>query len=139
MAAVFFSVGIGQAQEWVDLMQNPNSNFYQIQQSFNQYWADRDITEKGKGYKQFKRPRRGAAAVQGRAVQPGAEVPRRGAGAGLDCQRAAPHAQGRGGAGAGAVLGELRCADPARARRGPARLPRPCARGGAGPAGGVTP
>lgn len=55
MAAVLFSVGIGHAQEWVDLLQNPNSNFYQIQQSFNQYWTGKDITEKGKGYKQFKR------------------------------------------------------------------------------------
>lgn len=43
------------AQEWAQLKQDPNANFYQIQASFNQYWQDKDITEKGKGYKAFKR------------------------------------------------------------------------------------
>lgn len=44
-----------EAQSWSTMMQDPNGNFYQIQQKFNQYWEGRDITEKGKGYKQFKR------------------------------------------------------------------------------------
>jgi len=42
------------AQNWVDMMQEPGRNFYEIQNSFNDYWKDKDITQKGKGYKQFK-------------------------------------------------------------------------------------
>jgi PKD repeat protein len=42
------------AQEWVDKMQDPNTNFYEVQRSFNQYWKGRP-EEKGKGYKQFRR------------------------------------------------------------------------------------
>jgi len=49
------SIGFFNAQDWVQLKEDPNANFYQIQASFNQYWQDKDITEKGKGYKQFKR------------------------------------------------------------------------------------
>lgn len=44
-----------EAVSWSTMMQDPNGNFYQIQQKFNQYWDGKDITEKGKGYKQFKR------------------------------------------------------------------------------------
>lgn len=43
------------SQNWADMMQQPNGNFYQIQNAFNEYWKDKDITEKGKGYKAFKR------------------------------------------------------------------------------------
>jgi hypothetical protein len=43
------------AQNWSDMMQDPNGNFYQIQNAFYEYWKDKDITEKGKGYKAFKR------------------------------------------------------------------------------------
>ncbi len=43
------------SQQWVDKMANPNSNFYDIQQEFNTYWSTHDNSEKGKGYKQFKR------------------------------------------------------------------------------------
>ncbi|MDP3557049.1 MAG: T9SS type A sorting domain-containing protein [Bacteroidota bacterium] len=43
------------SQEWAEKMQDPNANFYQIQTAFNNYWAARDNTEKGKGYKAFKR------------------------------------------------------------------------------------
>ena len=43
------------AQNWVEMMQQPGVNFYDIQNNFNQYWKDKDITEKGRGYKQFKR------------------------------------------------------------------------------------
>jgi len=44
-----------EADNWWTMMQHPNGNFYDIQSKFNQYWATRDITEKGKGYKAFKR------------------------------------------------------------------------------------
>jgi len=43
------------SQEWSDMMQQPGRNFYEIQAAFNEYWKDKDITEKGKGYKPFKR------------------------------------------------------------------------------------
>ncbi|MEQ8907605.1 MAG: T9SS type A sorting domain-containing protein [Vicingaceae bacterium] len=42
------------AQKWVEEMQDPSVNFYQVQKSFEDYWQDKDIS-KGKGYKQFKR------------------------------------------------------------------------------------
>lgn len=42
------------AQLWVDKMQNPNENFYSIQQEFNSYWQSKPY-ERGKGYKAFKR------------------------------------------------------------------------------------
>ncbi|MFT7612941.1 MAG: photosystem II stability/assembly factor-like uncharacterized protein [Parvicellaceae bacterium] len=41
-------------QEWVDQMKDPNVNFYEVQQSFNDFWGNRTI-ERGKGYKQYKR------------------------------------------------------------------------------------
>ncbi|MBI1838055.1 MAG: PKD domain-containing protein [Flavobacteriia bacterium] len=39
---------------WVQLMQDPSANFYDVQKAFYKYWDGRKI-EKGKGYKQFKR------------------------------------------------------------------------------------
>ncbi|MEN9302294.1 MAG: hypothetical protein RL264_723 [Bacteroidota bacterium] len=51
---LLFLGNLSYAQEWVDLMQNPNANFYDIQNSFNNYWEGRPIV-KGKGYKAFKR------------------------------------------------------------------------------------
>jgi PKD repeat protein len=42
------------AQTYVDMMQDPSANFYDIQREFNNYWENRPI-RKGKGYKQFKR------------------------------------------------------------------------------------
>ena len=42
------------SQNWVDMMQDPNNNFYQTQNAFNDFWEGRTI-EKGKGWKQFKR------------------------------------------------------------------------------------
>lgn len=41
------------AQEWVEKMQNPDVNFYEVQQSFNDYYQDKE--KGGPGYKQFKR------------------------------------------------------------------------------------
>lgn len=43
------------AQEWAEMMQRSDANFYDVQANFNAYWQNRDITEKGKGYKAFKR------------------------------------------------------------------------------------
>lgn len=42
------------AQKWVDMMQDPNANFYDIKKEFNDYWKSRPY-ERGKGYKQFMR------------------------------------------------------------------------------------
>ena len=42
------------AQEYIRLMNNQSSNFYDIQKSFNNYWIGR-TQEKGNGWKQFKR------------------------------------------------------------------------------------
>jgi PKD repeat protein len=53
VAALFLSFK-GSSQTWVDMMTDPNTNFYTLQQEFNQYWANRPI-ERGKGYKIFKR------------------------------------------------------------------------------------
>ena len=50
---VFFT--FSNAQNWAEMKQRPDGNFYQIQNDFNQYWQDKDINEKGKGYKVFKR------------------------------------------------------------------------------------
>lgn len=43
-----------QAQQWVDLMQDDKSNFYEVQASFDQAWQGREY-ERGQGWKQFKR------------------------------------------------------------------------------------
>jgi len=42
------------AQNWVEGMQNPEVNFYQVQADFEAFWSGKEI-EKGKGWKQFKR------------------------------------------------------------------------------------
>ena len=42
------------AQQWVDMLHNPDVNFYSLQQEFNNYWNGKEM-EKGKGWKQFKR------------------------------------------------------------------------------------
>jgi PKD repeat protein len=42
------------AQQWVEMMKDPNANFYETQAAFNAYWQNRPY-ERGKGYKQFKR------------------------------------------------------------------------------------
>ncbi|HET7818594.1 MAG TPA: hypothetical protein VFL70_04760 [Bacteroidia bacterium] len=42
------------AQKWVQMMKDPNANFYEVQTEFNNYWKGKKIT-KGNGYKQFKR------------------------------------------------------------------------------------
>jgi hypothetical protein len=49
------SVSIGQT--WMDeiFIEGKNPTFYEIQQKANEYWTTHDPTEKGKGYKAFKR------------------------------------------------------------------------------------
>lgn len=42
------------AQNWVEKMQDPNVNFYEVQRSFNEYWEGKDLAN-AKGWKQFKR------------------------------------------------------------------------------------
>jgi len=42
------------AQQWVEMMKDPNANFYETQAAFHAYWQNRPY-ERGKGYKQFKR------------------------------------------------------------------------------------
>ncbi len=48
------SLIVAQNADWVDMMQDPNVNFYTVQSEFEDYWEGREI-EKGKGWKQFKR------------------------------------------------------------------------------------
>lgn len=43
-----------QAQPWVRMMEDPDVNFYEVQQAFEDAWGDRGY-ERGLGYKQFKR------------------------------------------------------------------------------------
>jgi photosystem II stability/assembly factor-like uncharacterized protein/PKD repeat protein len=40
--------------EWIDMMQDPNANFFDIQQAFEDYYAQRERS-KGDGWKPFKR------------------------------------------------------------------------------------
>jgi len=42
------------SQQWVEMMKDPNANFYETQAAFESYWAGKTI-QKGKGYKAFKR------------------------------------------------------------------------------------
>lgn len=42
------------SQNWVEKKNDPNENFYSIQQEFNTYWSNKTY-ERGKGYKAFKR------------------------------------------------------------------------------------
>lgn len=43
------------AQDWARLMQEPQGNFYNAKAAFEQYWATEDPSQKGRGYKAFKR------------------------------------------------------------------------------------
>lgn len=50
---IFFSINVI-GQQWVEMMNDPTYNFYEVQKEFNKYWEGKPI-EKGKGWKQFKR------------------------------------------------------------------------------------
>lgn len=43
------------AQHWSEMMTDTSANFYDVQQAFESYWKDKDHTQKGKGWKPFKR------------------------------------------------------------------------------------
>ncbi|MEO6695452.1 MAG: T9SS type A sorting domain-containing protein [Ignavibacteria bacterium] len=43
-----------QAQDYIELMDDPSINFYEVQRKFYEYWGNKNY-EKGKGWKQFKR------------------------------------------------------------------------------------
>lgn len=47
-------VSIVKSQRWVEMMQDPKANFYDIKKEFEDYWKNRPY-ERAKGYKQFKR------------------------------------------------------------------------------------
>ncbi len=48
------TIGLSQEQKWVEMMEDPSANFYEIQSNFNEYWDGREI-KRGVGWKQFKR------------------------------------------------------------------------------------
>jgi Secretion system C-terminal sorting domain/PKD domain len=50
----FFLINSASSQEYVQLMEDKTSSFYDVQQAFNNYWDGKSY-EKGKGWKQFKR------------------------------------------------------------------------------------
>ena len=54
LISLFFFFNLSFGQEYVRLMEDKTSNFYDIQQAFNEHW-DGKAYEKGKGWKQFKR------------------------------------------------------------------------------------
>jgi len=39
---------------WIEMMQNPDANFYETQKAFYEYWDNREVT-RGSGFKPFKR------------------------------------------------------------------------------------
>src|ERR1700741_1515266 len=51
---LFSSAIYSPAQKWVEMMNDPNSNFYDTKKEFENYWKNRPY-ERGKGYKVFKR------------------------------------------------------------------------------------
>jgi PKD repeat protein/photosystem II stability/assembly factor-like uncharacterized protein len=59
---LLFAISNAQAQTndtatypyWVEMMQNPEVNFFDVQRAFNTYWEGREIT-KGSGFKPYKR------------------------------------------------------------------------------------
>ena len=39
---------------WIEMMQDHSVNFYDVQEAFNAYWENREVT-RSNGWKQFKR------------------------------------------------------------------------------------
>ncbi len=54
LAGIIFSLSLF-PQEYREMMNKSDANLYDIQKSFNDYWKDKDSTQKGNGYKVFKR------------------------------------------------------------------------------------
>jgi len=55
LTILFYASSLFSQQTWVEMMADPTTNFYDVRTSFNQYWAGKDTSEKGKGWKPFKR------------------------------------------------------------------------------------
>ena len=55
---------------WIQMMQDPDANFFQTQRAFNIYWKERKIT-RGSGWKVFKR---WEYMMQGRVLPDGSRV-----------------------------------------------------------------
>ena len=53
-AATFSLTAWGQAPDYVEMMNDPSVNFYDVVDAFNTHWEGKSI-EKGRGWKQFKR------------------------------------------------------------------------------------
>ncbi len=43
-----------QAQKWLEMMEDPDANYYEVKEVFDEYWKDKEY-EGGMGYKPFKR------------------------------------------------------------------------------------
>ncbi|MFI5204534.1 MAG: hypothetical protein ACHQF2_08575, partial [Flavobacteriales bacterium] len=54
-AFLFNGTGKTQTTNWFEMMADPGVNFYTVKSAFNSYFATQDSTEKGKGWKQYKR------------------------------------------------------------------------------------
>ncbi len=54
-AIVLLNVPQAFAQPWLTAREEEGRNFYDIQRDFNEYWKDRDHTQKATGWKVFKR------------------------------------------------------------------------------------
>src|SRR3989337_3475461 len=50
---VFMFSSVSFSQDWVKKMQDPNVNFYDVQQSFNNYWKKEEKKEKFKSFFSF--------------------------------------------------------------------------------------
>lgn len=49
-----FFLASANSQNWVEMKQDSDANFYSVQKAFNDFWEGKEV-EKGKGWKQFKR------------------------------------------------------------------------------------
>jgi hypothetical protein len=54
LLGVIFSLSLF-PQDWQKMMTDPNANLKDVQKSFHDYWKDKDSTQKGNGYKVFRR------------------------------------------------------------------------------------
>lgn len=56
LAGLFLALPfMGFGQEWTTMMEDPNRNFFEVKEAFDAWWQDKDETEKGKGFKPYKR------------------------------------------------------------------------------------
>jgi len=50
----FLFLGHANAQRWVQMLEDPTVNFYDVKSAFNQEWGNRPYI-RGRGWKQYKR------------------------------------------------------------------------------------